>query len=222
MSRISDSAAALSDARVFSHLEYRSLAGGQEREVLVVPTRALAEEGVEVSSSCAGSCWNGIKCLTSASRANASAWLKVLCPHPTRCSYYASEYCASWSSTSTPAAISRPEHHSVESTAGPQGREGWKQIIATIVSDLGEEIAVDHHHLIAEGEIVVDHMTMHGRHQVSTMPLLAGTEATTAPVAWTFIHIWRVVDGIVVEHWACRDDVGLLRQIGAWPARRKP
>jgi lactoylglutathione lyase len=112
----------------------------------------------------------------------------------------------------------------VNRAAGPQrqGREGWKQILATIVNDLGEETTVDHHHLIAEGEFVVDHMTMHGRHRASTMPLLAGTEATAAPVAWTYIHIWRVVDGIVVEHWACRDDVGLLRQIGAWPPRRTP
>jgi hypothetical protein len=23
---------------------------------------------------------------------------------------------------------------------------------------------------------------------------------------------------MVVEHWACRDDVGLLRQVGAWPS----
>jgi len=26
-----------------------------------------------------------------------------------------------------------------------------------------------------------------------------------------------VVDGQIVEHWACRDDLGLLHQIGAWP-----
>ena len=107
----------------------------------------------------------------------------------------------------------------VNHAAGPQrqGREGWKQILATIVNDLGEEITIDHHHVIAEGEFLVDHMTMHGRHRASTMPLLAGTEATDEPVAWTYIHIWRVVDGIVVEHWACREDVGLLRQVGAWP-----
>jgi lactoylglutathione lyase len=100
---------------------------------------------------------------------------------------------------------------------GPQGREGWKQILATLINDLGEEITVDHHHLIAEGDLVVDHMTIRGRHRASTMGLLAGTQATGAPVAWTYIHIWRVVDGMVVEHWACRDDVGLLRQVGAWP-----
>jgi len=33
------------------------------------------------------------------------------------------------------------------------------------------------------------------------------------PTAWTFIHIWRVADGIIVEHWACRDDMGLLEQL---------
>ena len=31
--------------------------------------------------------------------------------------------------------------------------------------------------------------------------------------AWTFIHIWRVADGMLVEHWACRDDLGLLEQL---------
>jgi predicted ester cyclase len=107
----------------------------------------------------------------------------------------------------------------VNHAAGPQGqgREGWKKINATIVNDLGDEITVDHHHLIAEGEFVTHHMTINGRHRASTMPLLAGTKATDEPVAWTYIHIWRVVDGIVVEHWACRDDVALLRQVGAWP-----
>ncbi len=101
---------------------------------------------------------------------------------------------------------------------GPQGREGWKQIVATIFHDLGEGLTVDHRHLIAEGDLVAHHMTINGRHEASAMPLLAGTNATGSPVVWTYIHIWRVVDGVVVEHWACRDDVGLLRQVGAWPS----
>ena len=103
--------------------------------------------------------------------------------------------------------------------AGParQGREGWKQIIATIRNDLGSDFSIEHHHLIAEGDLVAHHMTIRGRHQASTMPLLAGIDATGVDVAWTYVHIWRVVNGRVVEHWACRDDVGLLRQVGAWP-----
>ena len=45
------------------------------------------------------------------------------------------------------------------------------------------------------------------------MPLLKGAPVTGRTAAWTFIHIWRVADGMLVEHWACRDDMGLLEQI---------
>lgn len=109
----------------------------------------------------------------------------------------------------------------VNHAAGPQGREGWRQILDVIDHDLGD-VAIEHHHLVAEGELVAHHMTMRGTHQASTMPLLAGAEASGRPVEWTYMHLWRVVDGQIVEHWACRDDVGLLRQIGAWPAPARP
>lgn len=107
----------------------------------------------------------------------------------------------------------------VNHAAGParQGREGWKQIIDNIRTDLGSDFSVENHHLVGEGDLVAHHMTIHGHHYASTMPLLGGVEATGAAVTWTYIHIWRVANGRVVEHWACRDDVGLLRQVGAWP-----
>ena len=108
----------------------------------------------------------------------------------------------------------------VNHAAGPrrQGREGWKQILANIENDLGRT-EIEHHRLIAEGDLVAHHMTMTGTHQASTMPLLYGVPVTHHPVAWTYIHIWRIADGKIVEHWACRDDVGLLRQVGAWPTK---
>ena len=52
-----------------------------------------------------------------------------------------------------------------------------------------------------------------------TMPLLAGVPVTHQPVIWTDVSIWRIADGKIAEHWACRDDVGLLRQVGAWPPK---
>jgi predicted ester cyclase len=110
----------------------------------------------------------------------------------------------------------------VNHAAGPQGRDGLKQIMAVIASDLGDSIVIDHHHLVAEGDLVAQHMTMRGRHVGSTMPLLRGSPATHVDVAWTFMHLWRVVHGQIVEHWACRDDVGLLAQIGAWPPASDP
>jgi lactoylglutathione lyase len=100
----------------------------------------------------------------------------------------------------------------VNHAAGPQGREGLRQILRTIDVDLGP-IAVEQHHLIGEGDLVAQHLTLHGTHRASTMPLLADTTVSGRPTAWTFIHIWRVSDGLLVEHWACRDDMGLLEQL---------
>ena len=100
----------------------------------------------------------------------------------------------------------------VNHAAGPQGREGLRLILRTIEHDLGP-VSVEQHHLIAEGDLVTQHLTLRGTHRASTMPLLAGTPALGRPAAWTFIHIWRVTDGKIVEHWACRDDMGLLEQL---------
>ena len=100
----------------------------------------------------------------------------------------------------------------VNHAAGLQGREGLKLILRTIDEDLGP-VTVEQHHLIGEGDLVVQHVTLHGTHRTSTMPLLADVPATERSVAWTFIHIWRVERGMLVEHWACRDDLGLLEQL---------
>src|SRR3954469_7070367 len=99
----------------------------------------------------------------------------------------------------------------VNHAAGPQGRDGLRSILRTIDHDLGP-VTVEQHHLIGEGDLVAQHLTLHGTHGASTMPLLSGTEASGKRVTWTFIHLWRVADGMIVEHWACRDDMGLLVQ----------
>jgi len=100
----------------------------------------------------------------------------------------------------------------VNHAAGPQGREGLKLILGIIDVDLGP-VVIEQHHLIGEGDLVAQHLTLLGTHRASTMPLLAATKASGHPTAWTFIHIWRVTDGMIVEHWACRDDLGLLEQL---------
>ncbi len=100
----------------------------------------------------------------------------------------------------------------VNHAAGPQGREGLRLILRTIDVDLGP-VTVDQHHLIAEGDLVAQHLTLQGTHRDSTMPLLSGIPAAGRSAAWTFIHLWRVADGMIVEHWACRDDMGLREQL---------
>jgi predicted ester cyclase len=100
----------------------------------------------------------------------------------------------------------------VNHAAGPQGREGLRSILHTIEVDLGP-IELEQHQLIGEGDLVVQHVTLHGTHRSSTMPLLTDLPVTGRVAAWRFIHIWRVANGMIVEHWACRDDMGLLEQL---------
>lgn len=102
----------------------------------------------------------------------------------------------------------------VNHAAGPQGRERLRRILRMIQDDLGP-LTLEQHHLVGDGDVVAQHVTLHGTHHASTMPLLASVPVSNRPVSWTFIHLWRVADGQVVEHWACRDDMGLLDQVRA-------
>jgi lactoylglutathione lyase len=106
----------------------------------------------------------------------------------------------------------------VNHAAGPQGRDGLDLILRTIDEDLGP-VTLEQHHLLGEGDLVAQHLTLHGVHRASTMPLLADAPVSGRPMTWTFIHLWRVDDGMIVEHWACRDDMGLLEQLRDGPNR---
>ena len=57
-------------------------------------------------------------------------------------------------------------------------------------------------------------VTMSGR---QTGPLM-GREATGREFAVRHIHIWRIADDKIVEHWGSRDDLGLLGQLGLLPS----
>ena len=109
----------------------------------------------------------------------------------------------------------------VNHAAGPQGRDGLDLILRMIDEDLGP-VTLEQHHLISDGDLVAQHVTLRGTHHGSAMPLLADTPVSGNAVHWTFIHIWRVEDGMIVEHWACRDDTGLLEQLASAAAGDDP
>jgi predicted ester cyclase len=67
------------------------------------------------------------------------------------------------------------------------------------------------HQVVGEGDTVVVHCTFHGRHTGDFM----GIAPTNRPFAFRQVHIVRFKDGKGIEHWAVRDDLGLLRQLGA-------
>ncbi len=107
----------------------------------------------------------------------------------------------------------------IQHAASPQGPAGLRATVEMLDRDL-ERPTTTIHQVLAQDDLVVVQLTMHGRHVASTMPLLVGLAPTGAEVAWEFIHIWRVTDGALTEHWACRDDLGLLAQTGGWPSER--
>jgi lactoylglutathione lyase len=114
-----------------------------------------------------------------------------------------------------PAAYDRLATDFVNHAAGPQGREGFRTTMSVIDHDLAD-VTYEQERLVAQGDLVVNEVRMLGTHRASTMPLLAGIEPKGVRVTWTYVHTWRVADGLIVEHWATRDDLGLLLQLGAW------
>jgi predicted ester cyclase len=113
------------------------------------------------------------------------------------------------------AEVVHPDCFNHEAPPGaPQGLQGMTQsmrMLAAAFSDRRWEI----HQAIAEGDTVVLHCAFSGRH---TGPFM-GLAPTGQPFAFRQIHIVRFQDGKAIEHWAVRDDLTLLRQLGAVPSQ---
>jgi predicted ester cyclase len=75
---------------------------------------------------------------------------------------------------------------------------------------------------VAEGEWVVVRCTHSGTHLgTSYFPvdggMLIGVEPTGRSFEVQHMHMYRVLDGKIAEHFANRDDVGMMRQLGLLP-----
>ena len=81
----------------------------------------------------------------------------------------------------------------------------------------------DIHDVVAEGDLVVLHATMSGRHTGIFVAYDADAHPAQAfpPTGKRFSttqsHWFRVADGKVIEHWANRDDLGTATQLGWAP-----
>ena len=100
--------------------------------------------------------------------------------------------------------------HFVPHTFGPMpaGREGLREGMRRAgagVSDAKFEI----HDLIAEGDRVAARLTSSARHTGTFM----GLEPTGNRYSIDEIHLFRIVDGQLVEHWHAFDTMDLMRQL---------
>lgn len=95
----------------------------------------------------------------------------------------------------------------------PPGAEGElaaaKMIFAAFPDVLGTA-----EEMVAEGDRVVSRITWTGTHKSDFM----GLPATGKRANFKEIHVQRVVNGKIVEHWGVADRMTLLQQLGAIPA----
>lgn len=93
---------------------------------------------------------------------------------------------------------------------GAEPLKGAVQMLAAAFPDFHMTIE----DLVAEGDKVVARVTTGGTHQGAFM----GIAPTGKRFTQHQMHLLRVVDGKVAEHWDVRDDLGMLQQLGAMPA----
>lgn len=92
----------------------------------------------------------------------------------------------------------------------PPGREGWN-LNRKILRAAFPDACWQEEDLFAEGDRVVGRFTLRGTHQGEFM----GIPPTGKPITVSNIHILRLVDGKIVEHWGHGDDMGMMQQLGA-------
>lgn len=95
----------------------------------------------------------------------------------------------------------------------PDGPEGIRQA-AALFRRAFPDWRSDDEHLIAEGDLVVEHFVAHGTHRGSVM----GESPTGRDVVLRGINIFRIADGKIAERWGRLDDLGLQQQLGLLPA----
>jgi predicted ester cyclase len=91
----------------------------------------------------------------------------------------------------------------------PQGPEGLKETVGWLRSLWGP-MRFEVEDEVCERDKVVARVIMHGRHVGEFL----GKEPTGKEFATKQIHIWRLQDGQVIEHWSVRDDLGQALQLG--------
>lgn len=106
-----------------------------------------------------------------------------------------------------------PDYLNHEAAPGtPGGRDGFRHTVEFLrggFSDLRFVIE----DMVAEDDRVVVRCQFEGTHDGTFL----GIAPTGRRVSTQHIHIYRIQDDQVTEHWACRDDISGFRQLGTQP-----
>ena len=92
------------------------------------------------------------------------------------------------------------------------GLEGFQQV-GRMMNGAFPDVVVTEEDLIAGGDKVVERSSAVAIHKGSLM----GEKPTNQRIHWTEIHIYRLSDGKILEHWVEMATMELLQQLGALP-----
>jgi predicted ester cyclase len=95
----------------------------------------------------------------------------------------------------------------------PPNREGLKLLLQGLIAafpDLHYDIEAE----LAEGDRIVQQLRAHG----TQAGPLQGIPPTGKAATWSEIHIGRIANGKIAEHWGEVDQLGMLQQLGVIPA----
>lgn len=92
----------------------------------------------------------------------------------------------------------------------PPGLEGFKTI-GRMMNTAFPDVVVTEEDMIADDDTAVERSSAVATHKGSLM----GEPPTQKQIRWTEIHIYRIQNGKIVEHWVEMAMLELLMQIGA-------
>ena len=93
---------------------------------------------------------------------------------------------------------------------GPEGVKRLADLLLPGIPDL--ELPIED--VIAEGEKVLVRLRVRGTHGGDLM----GVAATGRKIDIGVLDLFQIRDGMLIEHWALLDNLGMLKQLGAIPA----
>jgi predicted ester cyclase len=96
--------------------------------------------------------------------------------------------------------------------SGQRGVAIW-QMVAKWGKATFADPELDIHAIMTRGDRVLIWMTLTATHIGNGFPRIRDIPVSEKRVPWTQVHIFRVVDGRLSEHWAVRDDYALVEAI---------
>jgi predicted SnoaL-like aldol condensation-catalyzing enzyme len=111
--------------------------------------------------------------------------------------------------------------HRPEVSATIKGREAFRHAFNRVVGPYSEFRTVIHD-IVAENDLVVCHLAHRVVHHGGVWTSRLGSHAVAdgKVVTWSSVTMFRIRDGKIAEEWVCRDELGMLMQLGVVAATK--